>query len=372
MSKKPTAIDLFCGAGGLSEGFRQSGFQIIAGIDHDQASAETFKKAHSNASFFRGSIEDFPAKTVRNSLSIKKGELDCLIGGPPCQAYSINNHNRGLKDKRSQLFHRYLDYVKEFSPKWIVIENVTGILSISNGKPVTEIKNKLVELGYNLELNVLKAEYYGVPQLRRRVFIVGTRTEAKITWPKITNGTKNKPFVTVAEAILDLPNLKNGEKHLTKKYSLQPKTNFQKYVRKNSTELVNHETNMLGKLNLLRMKHVKPGGSWRDIPRSLLPDGMKRAKSSDHTKRYGRLHLNGLASTILTKCDLHWGCYIHPTQNRVISVREAARFQSFPDHYEFLGSRTEQYMQIGNAVPPLLAKAVAAGIKKSLSAVKTG
>jgi DNA (cytosine-5)-methyltransferase 1 len=139
-------------------------------------------------------------------------------------------------------------------------------------------------------------------------------------------------------------------------------------MRKGSRKIYNHVAPFLAPINLERLKHIPPGGSWRDIPMKLLPAGMKAARRSDHTKRYGRLEKTGLASTILTKCDLHWGAFIHPSQERALTVREAARLQSFPDRFKFQGSRVDQFRQVGNAVPPLLAKAVASAVASMLAA----
>lgn len=164
---------------------------------------------------------------------------------------------------------------------------------------------------------------------------------------------------------MDLPEIGINDGMDETEYTKFPSSRYQKEMRKNATKLYNHVSPNLGEINRKRLTYIKQGGSWRDIPVELLPAGMKKAKRSDHTKRYGRLSLSGLSSTILTKCDPHWGAYFHPTQDRVITVREAARFQSFPDHYRFLGSRGEQYKQVGNAVPSLLAKAIGEEIIKS-------
>ena len=150
-------------------------------------------------------------------------------------------------------------------------------------------------------------------------------------------------------------------------YTNQPQSEYQEILRIGSNRIFNHGCAKLGAGNLERLKYIPQGGSWRDIPYDLLPAGLKKARRSDHTKRYGRLHPNELCSTILTKCDPHWGSFFHPTQNRAISVREAARIQSFPDHYIFTGSLTEQFEQVGNAVPPLMAKAIGETIKKLIS-----
>lgn len=359
---RPTVIDLFCGAGGLSEGFRQAGFKVLIGNDVDQASGRTFAATHPEAHFIGTPIQDLSVGRLLNIAGLAKGELDVLVGGPPCQGYSVYNHKRGMGDPRARLFEEYMRIVAGLRPKWIVMENVTGITSIENGELVQEILTRFSELGYQVDYRVLKAEQYGIPQERRRVFFIGNRLGLSNPFPVPTHGPGLLPYVTVAQAISDLPVLANGGGIEVAKYRSAAKSAFQRALRGNRTTVANHFAPRLSPINMQRMAHIPQGGSWRDIPVHLLPEGMKRAKRSDHTKRYGRLSEGGLACTILTKCDLHWGAYIHPTQDRAISVREAARLQSFPDSFEFFGSRTEQYVQIGNAVPPLLGKAVAEAV----------
>ena len=198
-----------------------------------------------------------------------------------------------------------------------------------------------------------------MPQERRRIFFIGTRTNSPIFFPQPTHGPGLQPLTTVWDAIGDLPMVENGEDPGVISYATSPKGWFQQYSRGNSVNVQNHAAPRLGKVNLERLNFIPQGGSWRDIPFELLPAGMQRAKRSDHTKRYGRMAVDGLSCTILTKCDVHWGAYIHPTQNRAITVREAARLQSFPDWFIFQGSKTDQYVQVGNAVPPLLGRHVA-------------
>jgi DNA (cytosine-5)-methyltransferase 1 len=299
-----------------------------------------------------------------------------LLGGPPCQAFSVYNHQRGFHDERSGLFREYLRVVEELRPKVIVMENVTGMKDLGNGRAIREIHQRLGKLGYQVEHRTLKSEEYGVPQERRRIFFVGTRLNGLIQWPEITHGSGTELFdavrdlfVTVADAISDLPLLKSGEgRDEVRPYTRQPRSDYQRAMRRNSPGVTNHAAPRLAQINMERMKHIPPGGSWRDLPWNLLPAGMKRARRSDHTKRYGRLHPKGLACTILTKCDPHWGAYFHPDQDRAISVREAARLQSFPDRFQFIGPRGEQYRQVGNAVPPLLARAVARSVLEMLAA----
>lgn len=354
-----TAIDLFCGAGGLSAGLEMAGFTVLAGNDLFEAAGRTFEATHPKAKFILGPIEELTSEHLLEATGLQRGELTVLAGGPPCQAYSVYNHQRGMHDERATLFKEYLRIVDGLRPEWIVMENVTGIYSIGGGEAVAAIKSELAALGYDVEEAVLRAEDYGVPQERRRVVFIGNRVGVPVSHPEPTHGPgKPFPFVTIKDAIGDLPALENGEAKPSAAYLDEKPTRYQRQMRGNATAITNHTAPRLGQVNMDRLPHIPPGGSWRDIPFDLLPAGMKRAKRSDHTKRYGRMTWDGLSCTVLTKCDIHWGAYIHPEQDRAISVREAARLQAFPDWFEFLGSRTEQYVQVGNAVPPVLGKAI--------------
>jgi DNA (cytosine-5)-methyltransferase 1 len=365
-----TAIDLFCGAGGLSEGFRQAGFHVLVGNDFDTAAGETFSHTHKDARFLAGPIQKWSGQDFLSAAGLRRGQLDVLVGGPPCQGFSVYNHQRGLHDERSSLYREYLRLVDALQPSWVVLENVTGMTSAGGGQAIQAIHEGLMGLGYRVEARVLRAEEYGVPQERRRIVFVGSRTSAGPVFPEPTHGAGLKPFNKVRDAIGDLPSLRNGEDRGVLAYEKDADGDYQAAIRADSTRVFNHAATKLSSVNVQRMRHIPQGGSWRDIPFDLLPAGMKRAKRSDHTKRYGRLSWEGLSSTILTKCDVHWGAYIHPSQDRSITVREAARFQSFPDWFEFKGSRTEQYVQVGNAVPPLLGKAVAEALLEHLGSKK--
>lgn len=365
---KWTCIDLFAGAGGLSEGLKQAGFQILVANDFNKVAASTYKYNHPETKFIDGPIQDLSAQYLLDVTGLRQGELFCLAGGPPCQAFSVYNHQRGMHDERSGLFREYIRLVEGLMPEWIVMENVTGMSSVADGLAINEIVESLNNLGYNVEHRILKAEEYGVPQERRRIIFIGNRVGIPVRFPTPTHDGRIRPFVTVEEAIMDLPEIGINDGTEEAEYTKEPFSDYQKEMRKNSPILYNHTSPNLGEINIKRLSYIKQGGNWRDIPIELLPAGMKRAKRSDHTKRYGRLELSGLSSTILTKCDPHWGAYFHPTQDRVISVREAARFQSFPDRFRFLGSKVEQYKQVGNAVPPLLARAVGLQIIQSAMA----
>jgi DNA (cytosine-5)-methyltransferase 1 len=360
--RKPTVVDLFCGAGGLSEGFRQAGFEVLVGQDYDAAAGETFQSTHSGASFLGGPIQRVLPEDLLTAGGARPGEVDVIVGGPPCQGYSVYNHQRGVHDPRAGLFKEYLRIVAKLRPRWLVMENVSGLTSIAGGGILLEIQEEMGKLGYEVSWKILKAEEYGVPQERRRIFFIANRIGAPIRFPEPTHGPGLIPFVTIWDAISDLPKLANGVSNGIEFYAGPPESEYQALLRRGSNRLTNHSAPRLAGINETRMRFIPPGGSWRDIPFDLLPAGMKRAKRSDHTKRYGRPRRTDLACTILTKCDVHWGAYIHPEQDRAITVREAARLQSFPDSFEFKGSRTEQYVQVGNAVPPLLGKAVASAL----------
>lgn len=368
---KPTAIDLFCGAGGLSEGLRQAGYAIIAGNDIDKFAGATFASTHKEAVFLEGSVRDLDASDFMTATGLAKGALDCLAGGPPCQGYSVYNHQRGMHDERSHLFREYLRIVKGLMPKWLVMENVTGIMSAGEGEAFQGVLKGIKALGYNVEAKILRAEDYGIPQERRRVVFIGNRVGLPIVWPDKTHGEGLLPFTTIFDALSDLPALENGEDAGIRGYACKPNSAFQRELRIGSKAVHNHIASRLGAINIERMKYIHQGGSWRDIPFDLLPDGMKRAKRSDHTKRYGRMKWDGQSCTVLTKCDIHWGAYIHPEQNRSITVREAARIQSFPDWFHFEGPRTEQYVQVGNAVPPMLGRKIGEAIISADSAAKS-
>jgi DNA (cytosine-5)-methyltransferase 1 len=322
---------------------------------------------------------------------LKTGQLDCLIGGPPCQSFSYNNHHRSASNARARLFRDYLGVVKALRPKTLLMENVPGMLTIGGGKIVTEIKNALAAVGYASEIRIIYAEDYGVPQTRRRAFIVASRIGSpEALFPLGThgpslkpyessnplvhrwrplNGKKPKRFVTVWQAIGDLPKIKNGDGAEKVPHRTESASRFQRAVRRGARFIYNHACHDLSDALLERIKHVPEGGNWMNIPRHLLTAGMRRAKQHCHTKRYGRLSWKGLASTLLTKCDPHWGAYVHPTQNRTISVREAARLQGFPDRFRFGGaSIAKQYAQVGNAVPVPVAQALARAVKRHVKA----
>jgi DNA (cytosine-5)-methyltransferase 1 len=382
-----TTIDLFCGAGGITEGFREAGYRCLYANDSMPEAVETFLFNHPETWAEPEDIEEIDPAKVRKRLGLNKGALDVLVGGPPCQGFSINAPERFLSDKRNKLFKDYLRFLEEFEPKAFLFENVPGLLSLGDGKVFRQILREFEEHGYLVTPKILFAAHYGVPQERWRLILMGSRASA-IAPPEpthyatgranfrsggtmtfqLTEADKKRllPAVTVGEAIGDLPRLEIGEGAETVGYTVAPHSDYARRMRNPDGVTFNHFGGKLAKQNIERMKYVKPGGSWRDIPFRLLPKGMQRARKSDHTKRYGRLRNDGLPGTVMTKCDPHWGTVFLPDQERSLTVREAARFQSFPDTYRFLGPRVSQYEQVGNAVPVLLAKAIAMQIRAHL------
>lgn len=397
VTKKPaegikySMIDLFAGAGGLSEGLEEAGFHGIFASEIVPQYADTYRRNHPSTTVMTQDIRKLDAEDIRKQLGMKKGQLTLIAGGPPCQGFSINAPIRSTLDQRNHLFKEYLRFVDAFQPRAILIENVPGLVSFEDGDTLHAILNALGELGYGADVRILGAAYYGVPQMRWRTVILGLRGKElpRNAFPEPVCHAPIRPnftatfdghsllkipaadipgnFVSVKDAIGDLPPVRAGERgDECREYICAPQCDFQRAVRRGSSGIYNHEAPHLSPINLQRLKYIKPGGNWTDIPHDLLPRGMKLARKSDHTKRYGRLSPDGLASTILTKCDPHWGAYFHYGQDRSLTVREAARCQSFPDHYIFYGSQQEQFAQVGNAVPPMLAKAVGVALKAVL------
>ena len=392
------ALDLFAGAGGISYGLEMAGFDVIFANEISPEYSETLRHNHPHALVSVEDIRDVDAKKVRKQLGLAKGELSMLAGGPPCQGFSINAPIRTTEDERNHLFLEYLRFVDEFKPQAVMIENVPGMVSFNGGDTVKAILESLEGYGYHATVKILYAPHYGVPQMRWRTVFLATRfqfdplalfpspSHSAFGRSNFTTRIDGRSLLlplkkqerslltetTVKDAINDLPPITNGGGSEECKYKTSPESAYQLELRGAQKTVWNHVCAGLGPANLARLPHIPPGGSWRDIPFELLPAGMKRARRSDHTKRYGRLHLDGIASTILTKCDPHWGTYIHPKQDRIISIREAARLQAFPDRVRFFGSIIDQYKQVGNAVPPLLAKAIGFQIRSCLESHAAG
>lgn len=352
-------IDLFCGAGGLSEGFEDAGFNIVAGNDVDKNMIASFKLNHPNAKAIAGDISQIDVDKLLSEIGKTKEDIDLVIGGPPCQGFSTVG-NRKEDDPRNRLFYEFVRFVREIKPKMFVMENVTGILTMKGGEVKKIIKGEFEKLGYKVKIQILKAEEYGVPQKRRRVFFVGNRFGREFEFPKPEFDGINKKFRTVWEAIGDLPDLEIRQEK--KDYDKEPQTEFQKFLRNEQKNLEEHKAPNHSEIMIERMKNIKQGQNHSNLPENL-------KLGSGYPNIYGRLIADEPSDTITGNC----GCvsapgrFIHPFKHRAISVREGARLQSFRDSKKFIGSQNSKYKQVGNSVPPILAKALALKIKEFLS-----
>ena len=377
-------MDLFSGAGGLTLGLLDAGFDVRFSSDRDEACEATHKRNMPSVPFLRASVEELSGAAILKRIGLKRGQLDLLVGGPPCQGFSIIGQ-RQIWDPRNGLVHHFLRIAKEMQPRCVLIENVPGLATLEGGAVLAQIGTLFREAGYSVECAELLAAQYGVPQMRWRMFFVAWRNDQLRGggFPKPTHGrtgigdlVPNRTiaaadmagFVTISEAIADLPAIEAGAAGLV--YDDAPATPYQQAMRAGEGRtLANHYAARLSAQNLARIRALKPGQDWRDLPAKLLPGGMQKALRKDHTRRYRRMTWDGVARSIITRFrDPKSGEYTHPEQHRTISIREAARIQSFPDWFVFEGSYTQQYDQVGNAVPVLLGRAVAAELKGLLAA----
>jgi len=340
-------IDLFSGAGGMSVGAAAVGIKTKVAVELDKYAAITYKANHPDTDVFNDDIRKFK---LDNKVAANKNDVKILFGGPPCQGFSTSNQKtRNKENDVNWLFREYLRITKEARPDWVIVENVKGIIETENGYFFEQIKRQLKDLGYTTEAAVLNAADYGVPQIRNRVFIVGSLHGIKYKFPEPTT----KKHLTVQDAIADLPVLDNGACFHELDYRETIKNNYQKSIRKNSKKAVNNLVTRNAKFVLDRYSHIPQGGNWENIP----PRLMKNYKDFTrcHTGIYHRLRCDTPSVVI---GNYRKNMLIHPTENRGLSVREAARIQSFPDDFHFYGSIGFQQQQVGNSVPPLLAKSL--------------
>jgi DNA (cytosine-5)-methyltransferase 1 len=352
-NKKFKVIDLFSGCGGLSYGFEMSGFDILLGIDNWDDSLETFKHNHKNSEILCTDLSKIDAKSIKNKINNQ--DVDIIVGGPPCQGFSLAG-KRNSKDDRNKLVMDYVRIVKNLKPKFFVMENVLGLLSMkdySGNLVIDNLKKEFKKIGYEIKYKPLYAHHYGVPQKRQRVFIVGNNIGVDFEFPKPTHDGEKKDFVTVGEAISDLPFLDKTFGEEISKYKSKPKSKYQEFMRKKSDLVLNHTKSNHSDQTIKVIALVPEGGNWKDLPK-------EHQNIRSYSNTWKRLDSKLPSVTIDTGHRNHF----HYKANRVPTVRESARIQSFPDNFEFKGCRTSQFKQVGNAVPPLLAKAIADQIKK--------
>jgi DNA (cytosine-5)-methyltransferase 1 len=387
--KSITCLDLFAGCGGLSNGLSQAGIHVRWANESDAHAAETYRRAHSDCVVFEEDVNLLYQRLIDRDKDLPRpGEVDLVAGGPPCQGFSGYNRHRRVGDPRNSLVESFLDVVEHIKPRYVLMENVPGMLSLDKGRVPKLILSALEGLGYQAQLGILQAGYYGVPQNRWRVFIIAAAAGLRApefpspvyTFPRTTifgatafraNVVKPvntaadlfwqpKPTLTVGDAISDLPPIDNGGGTEECSYATPPNGSYQQMLREHSRQVWNHRCTRLGETMLARCSAVpkRPGAGWLDLPDHLKPRNLLRHGDKRYDNRFGRLHWEGTFNTILTQALPYWGRVFHPEQDRVISIRESARAQGFQDTVRFFGPQTRQYEQVGNAVPPPLGRAI--------------
>lgn len=361
-------IDLFAGVGGLSYGFaHDDSFNIVAANEILEPMAKAYSLNHPSVKMYNCDIKDFSINDLESDLGIKEGDVDLIVGGPPCQAYStVGKREEG--DPRGQLFQQYYRILSELKPKMFIFENVKGLLSMNGGKLIRQIIELFESLGYTVNIKLLNAADYGTPQIRERVIIVGNNFHGVFPYPKPTHYNPEdteehhdglKPYITLGEAIGDLPVIESNQ--IGTLYASEPKNDYQRLMRSNApTEIQDHNAPNNNPKLVALMKALPDGGTPLDVPEELRP-------KSGFANCYCRLWWNRPSTTITR----NFGCVssgrcIHPKQARPLSTREGARLQGFPDDYKFYGSRSDKNLQIGNAVPTFLAAALKNQVKEFL------
>jgi len=339
-------IELFSGAGGMGLGAKNAGINVALAIEKNIYAAQTYLYNHSATTVVVEDITD-----IQEFSFERKSEPVILFGGPPCQGYSNSNRQtRSLVNPKNWLFKELMKSVKMVNPDWVVIENVPGLKNMDKGFFLEEICSDLNKMGYTPNCKILNAADFGVPQKRERLFVVASRDGIAFEFPK---GDFEDNYITVSEAISDLPILENGAKDDRLHYKSKATSKFAKMMRGQLRIATQNLVSRSSELVIQRYAHVKQGGNWKDIPANLMSNYKDYTRC--HHGIYRRLNDKEPANVI---SNYRKSMIIHPNENRGLSLREAARLQSFPDSYKFCGPLVFQQQQVGDAVPPLLAQAV--------------
>ncbi len=338
-------IDLFSGCGGLSKGFMDAGFDVLVGVDNNQPALNTFLKNHDGAVALNADLSEQETFDEIKKIVGEKS-IDVIIAGPPCQGFSLSGP-RNFDDERNKLYLAVIETVKQFTPSAFIIENVTGMASLYDGQIKTEILRRLDNLGYNVECRILCAADYGVPQMRKRLIFMGIKKSignVEFPEPLLTP----EEYLTCRDALSDLPSRENNLGEEQDNYTSEPASEYQKIMRKNAKTLFNHVATNHTKMVKDTIALVPEGGNYKD-----LPEGW--GESRKFNEAWTRYHGDRPSKTIDTGHRNHF----HYEYDRVTTIRENARLQSFPDDFVFTGTKTQQNRQVGNAVPPLLGYALA-------------
>lgn len=352
-------MDLFAGVGGLSYGFSKlSEFNIVAANEIEKDIATAYSLNHPDVPMLNCDINNLTEEKLNEVLCGKK--VDIIVGGPPCQSYSTVGKRR--MDDRANLFLQYKRILQIVQPTAFVFENVVGILSMDKGNLFKMVQEEFNSIGYDLKYKVLNAVDYGVPQQRERVILVGFKGNNPFEYPKATHGEGKKPFVTLKDALGDLPVIKSGE--ASKEYAKDVDNEFLAFVRNSGDNLTEHKAPNNGAHLIKIMETLKDGQSKDDLPEEIRP-------KSGYGNTYAKLWWEKPSTTITRNfaCPSSSRC-VHPRDSRAMSIREGARLQSFPDNYVFYGSDSMKRLEIGNAVPPLLSTAIAKQILKAMKEYK--
>jgi DNA (cytosine-5)-methyltransferase 1 len=370
-----TVFSLFSGAGGCSLGFKQAGYSVLYASDIDEAAGKSYSINFPETQFERADINKLDFMSLLSKTHTKEGELDILIGGPPCQGFSMAGA-RFWDDPRNELLKSYVKALRTIRPKWFLMENVEGLLTAKDGQYLFEAAKAFNSLGYKIRIEKIYAQEFGIPQRRKRVLIVGNRLGKDFNFPEPTIKLNGKIFrnsdITLRHAIGELPEA-TASKDVELPDPNPPKDLFETYLRGTSCSLKEHFCTSMSEIQLQRIMALSPGQTMKDMPEHLQHESFKkranrRVMDGTPTEKRGgspsglkRLIMNEPCLTITGAATRE---FIHPIYHRPLTIRECARIQTFPDDFNFHGNSSEKIQQIGNAIPPLVARIFAEHIRE--------